>query len=103
MSVIPGAAATGVQVRIALTATTVRAITAGIIVRNSSATIITGRAITADIARVDIKADIKVDTAAEVSEGASAPSSLYSAAITAFATSAVPLLPPNSNGLMPSA
>jgi hypothetical protein len=33
----------------------------------------------------------------------SASSSLYNAAITAFAISAVPLLPPNSIGLIPSA
>jgi hypothetical protein len=53
----------------------------------------------AGITAVDITAGI----AADDQRGGFGPLFLYSAASTAFATSAVPLRPPNSNGLMPSA
>jgi len=84
-------------------ATTDRAITGGIIVRNSTIAITTGRVIMADIT-VDIMAVTTADTAADNQRGGFGPLNfLYSAANTAFATSAVPLLPPNSIGLMPFA
>lgn len=63
-----------------------------------------GRATTADIMVAVTAADITVDTGADHQRGGFGPLTLprYSAASTAFATSAVPLLPPNSIGLMPS-
>lgn len=77
----------------------------GIIVRISSAITITGRASMAGIATVGTTADIIMAAiAVDAERGGRGPLDLsYSAASTAFVTSAVPLLPPNSIGLMPSA
>ena len=102
MSAIAGAAAIGSR---AHTATTDRAITAGITVRIFSAPIITRRAImAADIAVAGIITAATTGNGQRGGFGPLFPSRpRYSAAKTALVTSAVPLLPPNSNGLMPPA